>query len=241
MRSRRRPALRPAARGSRQPRLRFGVGDRGRRDPGPRPRALVGQRTWGKGLVQSVYTLPYGAGLALTTAKYYTPSGRWIQRDYSDLLAYVNPDDHDGRRRGDRDRAAPEGGRGLLHRRGARGLRGRRHHAGRRRQERTATPSSSTQLLARNLPFNFAVELAREASGCHPRRDGDARHARRVLQVRGNGEVLDRRRASPHLERGPEPRPRRIWPSGSSWSTRSTASRRAGESARPATPRSRRR
>jgi carboxyl-terminal processing protease len=56
---------------------------------------LVGQRSWGKGLVQSVYTLPYGAGLALTTARYYTPSGRWIQRDYSDLLAYVNPIDPD--------------------------------------------------------------------------------------------------------------------------------------------------
>ncbi len=56
---------------------------------------IVGQRTWGKGLVQSVYTLPYGAGLALTTARYYTPSGRWIQRDYSDLLAYVNPEDGD--------------------------------------------------------------------------------------------------------------------------------------------------
>ena len=56
---------------------------------------LVGQRSWGKGLVQSVYTLPYGAGLALTTARYYTPSGRWIQRDYSDLLAYVNPEDPD--------------------------------------------------------------------------------------------------------------------------------------------------
>ncbi|MGE5278217.1 MAG: S41 family peptidase [Acidobacteriota bacterium] len=61
---------------------------------------IVGQRTWGKGLVQSVYTLPYGAGLALTTARYYTPSGRWIQRDYSDLLAYVNPEDG--------DKAAPE-------------------------------------------------------------------------------------------------------------------------------------
>ncbi len=56
---------------------------------------IVGQRTWGKGLVQSVYTLSYGAGLALTTARYYTPSGRWIQRDYSDLLAYVNPGDPD--------------------------------------------------------------------------------------------------------------------------------------------------
>lgn len=56
---------------------------------------ILGQRSWGKGLVQSVYTLPYGAGLALTTARYYTPSGRWIQRDYSDLLAYVNPEDPD--------------------------------------------------------------------------------------------------------------------------------------------------
>jgi carboxyl-terminal processing protease len=56
---------------------------------------ILGQRSWGKGLVQSVYTLPYGAGLALTTARYYTPSGRWIQRDYSDLLAYVNPEDAD--------------------------------------------------------------------------------------------------------------------------------------------------
>ena len=39
--------------------------------------------------------MPYGAGLALTTARYYTPSGRWIQRDYTDLLAYVNPEDPD--------------------------------------------------------------------------------------------------------------------------------------------------
>jgi carboxyl-terminal processing protease len=57
---------------------------------------VVGQRSWGKGLVQSVYTLPYGAGLALTTAKYYTPSGRWIQRPFEDLLSYVNPDEIEG-------------------------------------------------------------------------------------------------------------------------------------------------
>ena len=44
---------------------------------------IVGETTWGKGLVQSVYQLPEGTGLALTTAKYYTPSGRLIQRDYS--------------------------------------------------------------------------------------------------------------------------------------------------------------
>ncbi len=54
---------------------------------------IVGTTSWGKGLVQGVYPLPYGAGLALTTAKYYTPSGRWIQRDYSNFYDYINPDD----------------------------------------------------------------------------------------------------------------------------------------------------
>ncbi|HEX8736971.1 MAG TPA: S41 family peptidase [Pyrinomonadaceae bacterium] len=44
---------------------------------------IVGQNTFGKGLVQSIINLPLGTGLTLTTAKYYTPSGRSIQRDYS--------------------------------------------------------------------------------------------------------------------------------------------------------------
>ena len=44
---------------------------------------VVGTQTFGKGLVQSVIDLPHGAGLTLTTAKYYTPLGRLIQRDYS--------------------------------------------------------------------------------------------------------------------------------------------------------------
>jgi len=57
---------------------------------------IVGVPTWGKGLVQSVYNLSYGAGLALTTAKYYTPSGRLIQRDYSSYLDYLyHPDGDD--------------------------------------------------------------------------------------------------------------------------------------------------
>lgn len=54
---------------------------------------VVGQTSWGKGLVQSVYTLQYGAGLALTTAKYYTPSGRNIQRDFSSVYDYYLADD----------------------------------------------------------------------------------------------------------------------------------------------------
>ena len=44
---------------------------------------IVGETSFGKGLVQSVYTLDNSTGMALTTAKYYTPSGRLIQRDYS--------------------------------------------------------------------------------------------------------------------------------------------------------------
>jgi carboxyl-terminal processing protease len=49
---------------------------------------IVGQKTFGKGLVQSVIDLPHGSGLTLTTAKYYTPSGRSIQRDYSNIGNY---------------------------------------------------------------------------------------------------------------------------------------------------------
>lgn len=54
---------------------------------------VVGETSWGKGLVQSVYTLQYGAGLALTTSKYYTPSGRNIQRDYSSFYDYYVADE----------------------------------------------------------------------------------------------------------------------------------------------------
>jgi carboxyl-terminal processing protease len=58
---------------------------------------VIGEQTWGKGLVQTVYTLPYGAGIALTTAKYYTPSGRLIQRDYSSYWDYYADYGNDGK------------------------------------------------------------------------------------------------------------------------------------------------
>ena len=55
---------------------------------------VVGTTSWGKGLVQSVLSIGRTRGLALTTARYYTPSGRCIQRDYSHGLDdYYNPDD----------------------------------------------------------------------------------------------------------------------------------------------------
>jgi carboxyl-terminal processing protease len=46
---------------------------------------VLGDNTFGKGLVQTVYPLAENTGLALTTAKYYTPSERLIQRDYSSM------------------------------------------------------------------------------------------------------------------------------------------------------------
>jgi carboxyl-terminal processing protease len=53
---------------------------------------VVGETTFGKALVQSVYPISNGAGLALTTGRYYTPSGRMIQRpwdgSFDDYMLY---------------------------------------------------------------------------------------------------------------------------------------------------------
>lgn len=49
---------------------------------------VVGTDSFGKGLVQRVFDLPYGTGMTLTTARYYTPFGRSLQRDYSSGSIY---------------------------------------------------------------------------------------------------------------------------------------------------------
>ena len=49
---------------------------------------IIGEKTFGKGLVQSVIGLPGRTGLTLTTGRYLTPSGRSIQRDYSNVDQY---------------------------------------------------------------------------------------------------------------------------------------------------------
>lgn len=49
---------------------------------------IVGDTTFGKGLVQNVLELEDGAGLTLTAARYYTPSGRSIQRNYTNTGLY---------------------------------------------------------------------------------------------------------------------------------------------------------
>jgi carboxyl-terminal processing protease len=49
---------------------------------------IVGETSFGQGLVQHVFQLPFGFGLTLTTARYYTPYGRSLQRDYSSGSLY---------------------------------------------------------------------------------------------------------------------------------------------------------
>jgi carboxyl-terminal processing protease len=53
---------------------------------------IVGEPSFGKGLVQNVFPLKDGSGIALTTALYYTPSGRSIQRQFSDQRQLGNED-----------------------------------------------------------------------------------------------------------------------------------------------------
>ncbi len=56
---------------------------------------VVGSDSFGKGLVQRVFPLPFGTGLTLTTARYYTPYGRSLQKDYSSGSIYDYYTHHD--------------------------------------------------------------------------------------------------------------------------------------------------
>lgn len=56
---------------------------------------IVGETSFGKGLVQRIYQLPFNTGLTLTTARYYTPYGRSLQRDYSNGSLYDYYTRHD--------------------------------------------------------------------------------------------------------------------------------------------------
>ncbi|MBK7701038.1 MAG: hypothetical protein IPJ39_21125 [Saprospiraceae bacterium] len=49
---------------------------------------IVGRRSYGKGLVQEQYDLNNGGAIRLTVARYFTPSGRSIQRDYTERGKY---------------------------------------------------------------------------------------------------------------------------------------------------------
>ena len=76
---------------------------------------IVGERTFGKALVQSIYRISQGAGLALTTARYYTPSGRLIQRPwdgtFDEYLTYTLREQSEDRPRSSSDLRYTDGGR----------------------------------------------------------------------------------------------------------------------------------
>ena len=76
---------------------------------------VVGETTFGKALVQSVYRISEGAGLALTTGRYYTPSGRLIQRpwdgSFDEYLTYSLREQKGEREHSSSDLKFTEGGR----------------------------------------------------------------------------------------------------------------------------------
>lgn len=57
---------------------------------------IIGSRSWGKGLVETVYRLPLNCAMALTSAKYYTPGNKSLQRDYHEYDRYFSILDDDG-------------------------------------------------------------------------------------------------------------------------------------------------
>ena len=72
---------------------------------------ILGETTFGKGLVQTVYPLSDSTALALTTAHFYTPSGRLIQRDYSHQSFYDYYFHKDGETRNSSDVKMTDSGR----------------------------------------------------------------------------------------------------------------------------------
>jgi carboxyl-terminal processing protease len=76
---------------------------------------IVGETTFGKALVQSVYRVSDGAGAAITTARYYTPSGRLIQRpwdgSFDEYLTYMYRDQEANRAHRAEDLKFTDGGR----------------------------------------------------------------------------------------------------------------------------------
>lgn len=117
---------------------------------------IVGENSFGKGLVQLPYQLEYDSALLLTIAKYYTPSGRLIQRDYS------NGDNYDYYTRGglsnDKDTSAVLPAGPESHTDTGRAVYG----GGGISPDEIAKPGKITPAEARlaNSVFAFALELA---------------------------------------------------------------------------------
>jgi len=113
---------------------------------------VLGDVTWGKGLVQTVFSVR-DTGLALTTARYYTPSGRCIQRDFGSFIDYIT---HRNRGNGDDQNGeifSTTGGRTVL---GGGGV-----TPDLTVEDHQLSPEVA-QLFGRSAFFRFAVELLKD-------------------------------------------------------------------------------
>jgi carboxyl-terminal processing protease len=120
---------------------------------------LVGETSFGKGLVQRVIPLRDGGALALTTAKYYTPSGRLIQRDYSDMDEYFLEPESDGEDAAPSE-AAPPVQREIRHTDSGRVVYGGGGITPDYVVRSPQIPQILTRLLRENLIFDFATRFA---------------------------------------------------------------------------------
>ncbi len=136
---------------------------------------ILGTPTWGKGLVQTVYTLSYGAGIALTTAKYYTPSGRLIQRDFTSWFDYHTQANGNGAGLSPSEGARP--GSDVFHTDLGREVYGGGGITPDIEVQLPEIPAFIQYLLSRNSFFDFAVA---ESAG-HPVEDRDWQPDERLL------------------------------------------------------------
>ena len=171
---------------------------------------IVGETTFGKALVQSVYRVAEGAGAAITTARYYTPSGRLIQRPwdggFDEYLTYTwrEQDAQQG----------PQARRSEVHGRRTQGVQRRRHRARspfRRSVGRLQSDAASARTIAaRNLFDTYAQQFTRQGDtrvGA-PRRTDARAGARLRGHRRDAGRVQDnscRSRRSPSTRRAGRP------------------------------------
>lgn len=137
---------------------------------------IVGETTFGKALVQSVYRISQNAGLALTTGRYYTPSGRLIQRPwdgaFDEYLTYTLKDQNGARQHSAADLRYTDAGRKVY---GGGGIEPDRHIAG--PVEGYNPTRFGRTLFARQAFENFAERFYAEGD---TRMGGNAKNRRLV-------------------------------------------------------------
>jgi len=135
---------------------------------------IVGETTFGKALVQSVYRLSQGAGAAITTARYYTPSGRLIQRPwdgtFDEYLTYIYRDQDTNKAHKESDLKLTDSGRKVY---GGGGIEPDRRFDG--PSDGFNPTRFGRSIAARNLFDNYAQQFSRR---------GDTRISRSGGQIR---------------------------------------------------------